>query len=191
MSNNGIERRISTQWLVSAAGLPVIHRRCLRCTSETYCPDGTFRVNANGKLLDVWLLARCGGCGKTLNLTVLERVKVRAIDPETLTRFHDNDLELTARLLEDPALARRNSVTVDWDDAWTLEKATLGASEANVVEISVRFTLRIPVKVTALLSVGLDVSRSEVRRLVADGSLSSAHCLTGKASGDFSFALRR
>ena len=88
-------------------------------------------------------------------------------------------------------LARRNSVTVDWDDAWTLEKATLGASEANVVEISVRFTLRIPVKVTALLSVGLDVSRSEVRRLVADGSQSSAHCLTGTASGDFSFALRR
>jgi len=127
----------------------------------------------------------------TSPLNFEEPVKVRAIDPETLTRFHDNDLELTARLLEDPALARRNSVTVDWDDAWTLDKATLGASEANVVEISVRFTLRIPVKVTALLSVGLDVSRSEVRRLVADGSLSSAHCLTGKASGDFSFALRR
>jgi hypothetical protein len=111
--------------------------------------------------------------------------------PHRPSEFHDNDLELTARLLEDPALARRNSVTVDWDDAWTLEKATLGASEANVVEISVRFTLRIPVKVTALLSVGLDVSRSEVRRLVANGSLSSAHCLTGTASGDFSFVFRR
>ncbi len=189
--SNEIEQRVATQWLVYATGLPRILRRCLRCTSATYCADGTFRVNANGKLLDVWLLARCAGCGKTANLTVLERVHVHAIDPSLLTRFHDNDLELTAKLLADPALARRNGVTLDWDGAWAVQKTTTEASEADVIDISVRFVRRIPIKVTTLLSVGLDVSRSEVRRLVADGRLWSAHRLTGTSSGDFSFALRR
>src|SRR5215813_12452645 len=112
LTNNEIERRIATQWLVYATGLPRIRRRCLRCTSATYYADGTFRVNANGKLLDVWILARCVGCGKTVNLTVLERVHVRAVDPSTLTRFHDNDIELAAKLLEDPGLPRRNGVTL-------------------------------------------------------------------------------
>lgn len=191
MGRNEIERRIATQWLVYATGLPLIRHRCLRCTSGTYCADGTFRVNANGKLLDVWLLARCAGCGKTINLTVLERVRVRAIDPSTLTRFHDNDPALVAKLLEDPALARRNGVGLDWDGAWTLQKTTADVSEADVIDISVRFVQRIPIRLTTLFSVGLELSRSEVRRLIADGSLSSAHRLTGTLSGDFSFALHR
>jgi hypothetical protein len=60
-----------------------------------------------------------------------------------------------------------------------------------VIDTSVRFVQRIPIRLTNLLSAGLDVSRSEVRRLVADGNLSSANRLTGKSCGDFSFTLRR
>jgi hypothetical protein len=191
VTNNEIERRVATQWLVYATGLPLIRRRCLRCTSPTCRVHGTFRVNANGKLLDVWLLARCVGCGKTLNLTVLERVHVRAVDPLTLIRFQDNDIELAAKLLEAPGFLRRNGVTLDWDGAWALQKTTVDFSQADVIDISVRFLQRIPIRMTTLLSVGLDVSRSEVRRLIAASNLSSTYRLTGTSSGDFSFTFRR
>ncbi len=182
--------RLPAQWLVCPAGLPLIRRRCLRCPSARYRAHGKFRVNANHKLLDVWLLALCAGCGETIKLTVLERVPVRAIDPATLTLFHGNDVELAAKLLADPALPRRNNVTLDWDDAWTLRK-TAGVAEGGVIDTSVRFVRPIPIRLTRLLAAGLGVSGSEVRRLIADGSLTSKHRLTGKASGDFSFALRR
>ncbi|MEV4512268.1 DUF1062 domain-containing protein [Dactylosporangium sp. NPDC049525] len=172
-------------------GLPLIRRRCLRCTSARYRAHGKFRVNANHKLLDVWLLALCVGCGETVKLTVLERIHVRAIDPPTLTRFHDNDVALAATLLQDPGLLRRNGVTLDWDGAWTLQTTPAGLPEADVIDTSVRFAQRIPIRLTRLLSVGLDVSRSAVHRLIADGSLSSKHRLTGKSSSDFSFTLRR
>jgi hypothetical protein len=191
VTDNKEVRRLATQWLVCPTGLPLIRRRCLSCTSAQYRAHGKFRVNANHKLLDVWLLALCAGCGETVKLTVLERVHVRTIEPSTLTRFHDNDLELAAKLLADPRVLRRNGVTLDWDGAWTLRKTTADVSEAEVIDTSVRFVQRIPIRLTNLLSVGLDVSRSEVRRLVADGNLSSAHRLTGKSSGDFSFTLRR
>jgi hypothetical protein len=191
MTNNDSVRRLATRWLVCPTGLPLIRRRCLSCTSARYRAPGKFRVNANHKLLDVWLLALCAGCGETVKLTVLERVHVRAIDPSTLTRFHDNDLALAAKVLADPGLLRRNRVALDWDGAWTLRKATVGVPEAEMIDTSVRFVERIPIRLTRLLSVGLGVSRSEVRRLAAAGNLSSTHRLTGMSSGDFSFTLRR
>lgn len=77
------------------------------------------------------------------------------------------------------------------DGAWTLRKTTADLSEAEVIHTSVRFIRRIPIRLAKLLSVGLDMSRSEVHRLIADGNLSSTHRLTGKSSGDFSFTLRR
>ena len=181
----------TAQWLVCPADLPLIRRRCLSCPSALYRAHGKFRVNANHKLLDVWLLALCVRCGETIKLTVLERTNVRAVDPSTLTRFHDNDLELAARLLTDPALMRRNGVTLDWEGAWTLRKTTVGVAGAEAVDVSVRFARPIPIRLTKLLSVGLEVSRSEVQRLVAAGNLSSKSRLTGKTSGDFSFTLYR
>ncbi|SNY68586.1 DUF1062 domain-containing protein [Paractinoplanes atraurantiacus] len=171
-------------WLVCATGLPLIRRRCLRCPSALHRTYGKFRVNANHKLLDVWLLALCTRCGETIKLTVLERVNVRTIDPATLTRFHDNDPALAATLLADPALRRRNNVALDWAGAWTLHRKEVAAPETEV-----RFTQRIPIRLTRLLSVGLEVSGSEVQRLIADGRLSSDHRLTGKSSSDFSFTL--
>ena len=175
------------QWLVCPSGLPLIRRRCLSCRSVLYRAHGKFRVNANHKLLDVWLLALCTGCGETIKLSVLERVNVRAIDPATLDRFHDNDLGLAAKLLQDPVLLRRNTISLDWDEAWTLRRTTVGQAEVTAV----RFAARIPIRVTRLLSAGLQVSRSQVQRLIADGRLRSAHRLTGTVSGDFSFTVRR
>jgi hypothetical protein len=174
------------EWLVRATGLPIIHRRCLSCRSARFRSQGKFRVNANHKLLDVWLLALCEGCGETIKLTVLERVTVRTVDPATLDRFHHNDPGLAADLLADPRLAHRNSVTLDWDGAWVLRKTA-----SDEADTSVRFLRPIPIRLTRLLSVGLDVSRSEVRRLIAAGDLVSKDRLTGMSSGDFRFTLRR
>jgi hypothetical protein len=173
----------ANQWLVGPAGLPLIRRRCLNCPSAHFRAHGKFRVNANHKLLDVWLLALCAGCGETIKLTVVERTPVRAVDPSTLNRFHDNDVELAATLLMDPGLSRRNGVTLDWDDAWTLRKTTVDAA----IDTDVHFVQPIPISRTKLLAVGLEVSRSEVRRLLADGSLISKQRLTGRSSGDFRF----
>ncbi|MEV6815283.1 DUF1062 domain-containing protein [Micromonospora sp. NPDC051296] len=40
-----------------------------------------FRVNANGKLLDIWRLVACVSCDRTSKITVHDRVPVRRLDP--------------------------------------------------------------------------------------------------------------
>ena len=70
-------------WVVRRTRLPLLSLRCVDCRSESATTgEGRFRVNANGKLLDVWLLVRCVYCDRTSKLTVHERAPVRSFDPE-------------------------------------------------------------------------------------------------------------
>src|SRR5689334_25201393 len=109
-------------WVVRRTRLPLLSLRCVDRRSESATTgEGRFRVNANGKLLDVWLLVRCLSCDRTSKLTVHERTPVRSFDPAELHGYHTNDPELVAARLLDPVLARRNNVGLDWTGAWRLD----------------------------------------------------------------------
>ncbi|MER7730146.1 DUF1062 domain-containing protein [Streptomyces erythrochromogenes] len=178
-------------WVVAPTCLPLILRRCHTCASERFRANGKFRVNAHHKLLDAWLLVLCTGCGDTAKITVLERVHVRSVRPELLDRLHDNDPGLAAVLLQDPVVQRRNHIALDWDGAWRLDTGGPDHLEREVIDVSVRFAARIPVRPVRLISEGCGLSRAAVERLITDGGLVSAVRLTGRLSGDFTFTLKR
>ncbi|MFE3607975.1 DUF1062 domain-containing protein [Streptomyces goshikiensis] len=178
-------------WVVTPTCLPLVLRRCHTCASERFRANGKFRVNANHKLLDAWLLVLCTVCGDTAKLTVLERVHVRSVRPELLDRMHDNDPGLAAELLQDPVVRRRNRIALDWDGAWRLDTGGPDHPDGEVLDVSVRFAARIPVRPVRLISEGCGLSRAEVERLIADGKLVSAVRLSGRLSGDFTFMLKR
>jgi hypothetical protein len=182
---------MSKTWVVVPTRLPLVLRRCHVCSAERFRASGKFRVNANHKLLDVWLLVLCTGCGETAKLTVLERTNVRSIRPELLDRLHDNDLGLVAELLGDPVVLRRNRIAVDWDNAWRLDTGGSDHLNSEAIDVSVRFAARIPVRPVRLIAEGCGLSRGEVERLIIEGKLVSAVQLDGKLSGDFTFTLQR
>ena len=178
-------------WAVVPTCLPLILRRCRVCASERFRASGKYRVNANQKIIDAWLLALCTACEETVKLTVLERVKVRSIRPELLERLHHNDPGLTAELLQDPTMQRRNRIALDWDNAWRLDTDGSDHLDCEVIDVSVRFGARIPVRVVRLIAEGCGLSRGEVERLIMEGKLVSAVRLSGKLSDDFTFTLKR
>lgn len=141
-------------WVVMPTCLPTVLRRCPACASERFRPNGKFRVNANHKLLDAWLLVLCSGCGDTAKLTVLERMNVRSVRPELLDRMHANDPDLAAELLQDPALQRRNRIALDWAGAWHLDTDGSDHLEREAIDVSVRFAARIPVRPVRLIADG-------------------------------------
>jgi len=178
-------------WVVVPTCLPLVRRRCHTCASERFRASGKFRVNANDKLIDAWLLALCTACGETAKLTVLERVNVRSVRPELLDRLHDNDPGLTVELLQDPVVQRRNRIALDWDNAWRLDTDGTDHLEREVIDVSVRFAARIPVRPVRLIAEGCGLSRAEVERLIREGKLVSVVRLSGKLVGDFTFTLKR
>lgn len=171
--------------------LPLVLRRCHTCASERFRANGKFRVNAHHKLLDAWLLVLCTACGDTAKLSVLERAHVRSVRPEMLDRMHDNDSDLAAELLQDPVVQRRNRIALDWDNAWRLDTGGSDHLDLEVIDVSVRFAARIPVRPVRLIAEGCGLSRGEVERLIAEGKLVSAVRLSGRLSGDFTFTLKR
>ena len=178
-------------WVVVPTCLPTIVRRCHACRSERFRTTGKFRVNANHKLLDAWLLALCTACGDTTKLTVFERRHVRSVPSGLLARLHHNDPGLASELLQDPVVRRRNRIALDWDDAWRLDVGAPDDRGDGALDIVVRFAARIPIRPVRLIAEGLGLSRAEVERLVAEEDLVAAVPLGGKRSGDFSFTLRR
>ncbi|MFJ3822161.1 DUF1062 domain-containing protein [Streptomyces nodosus] len=180
-----------TNWVIVPTCLPLVRRRCHTCESERFRASGKFRVNANHKLIDVWLLALCAACGETTKLTVLERTHVRSVRPELLDRLHDNDPGLTAELLQDPVVQRRNRIALDWNDAWRLDTGGSDHLDREVIDVSVRFAARIPVRPVRLIAEGCGIPRAEVERLITEGKLVSAVRLSGRLSGDFTFTLKR
>ncbi|WP_328808915.1 DUF1062 domain-containing protein [Nonomuraea montanisoli] len=154
-------------WVVRRTRLPLLALRCVHCGSESATTGkGRFRVNANGKLLHVWLLVRCVSCNWTIKLAVHERVPVRSFDPVVLDRYHTNDPGLVASTLLDPLLARRNRFTLDWEGAWRLDAPPSWPDEAWPVQVEVVFEDPVPVRPDWLIAHGLGLSRNEVLRRI-------------------------
>jgi hypothetical protein len=147
--------------------------------------EGRFRINANGKLLDVWLLVRCVSCDQTSKVTVHERIPVRSLDSLQLHAFETNDPALIAQTLLDPLIARRNRFTLEWNGAWCLVTPPGPPADATwPIQVKVEFLDPVPVRPGQLIAQGLGISRSETEhRIKCDIPLSR------RTSTDFVFTV--
>jgi len=80
-------------------------RRRFRCAYK-------FRVNANRKLVDVWLLFNCIRCDHTARLPVIERVPASRIGRTNLRAFEDNDRHLAVAAASNRSLLKRAGFSV-------------------------------------------------------------------------------
>ncbi|GAA2563669.1 DUF1062 domain-containing protein [Winogradskya consettensis] len=189
----GIDRK--ALWVVRELGLPAIVKACVVCRSNLHRPTGKIRVNANGKLLDVWLLIGCDLCDRTSKIPVHERINVKALDHDRLLMFENNDPAMVRELTMDTMLAARSAYRLDWTGTWELETDMpfydlTGADPASF-EVVVRFELPAPVRVENLLTAGFGLSRPVVRGLVSSGRIQLPLPVDAKAREDFSFFVIR
>lgn len=80
-------------------------RRCFRCAYK-------FRVNANKKLVDVWLLFSCIRCNQTARLPVIERLPASRVGRTNLRAFEDDDRQLAVAAASNRTLLRRAGFSV-------------------------------------------------------------------------------
>ncbi len=88
-------------------------------------------------------------------------------------------------------LRRRNRIALDWAGAWRLDTGKTDHLDREVIDVAVRFGARIPVRPVRLIAEGCGLSRAEVGRLIAEGSLVSGVRLDARLTGDFTFTLKR
>ena len=70
-------------------------KNCPKCRKKTaFICSGKFRINAQKKLLDIWLIYKCSVCGKTWKASVFSRLAVASMPTKLLERFQNNDPDL-------------------------------------------------------------------------------------------------
>jgi hypothetical protein len=183
---SGIDRK--ALWVVRELGLPAIVTACVSCRSMRHHPTGRFRVNANGKLLDVWMLICCELCGRTSKIPVHERIHVRALEHQRLLMFENNHPAMVRHLVMDTALAGKAAYRLDWSGTWELETDMpfyeLANEDSAPLEVVIRFELPAPIRVAKLLMAGFGLSRSAVRGMVDSGRIRLPVAIDAKVRDD-------
>jgi hypothetical protein len=149
-------------WQVVALEPPRVLRRCSRCDeTRPFVSSGRFRVNAQKRRLDVWLVYRCAVCEDRWNFTIVERATPQSIGAERLAAFHANDADAAF------ACAARAGVTLDDEVRYRVDREAVVSPSTIVLAVA----RPCPVRLERLLATELAVSRTRVRRMVEDGSL--------------------
>lgn len=180
-------------WVIRELGLPAIVKACVSCRSMRHHPTGKFRVNANGKLLDVWMLICCELCGRTSKIPIHERICVRALESVRRRMFENNDPAMVRELAMDEALARQAAYQLDWSGTWELETDMpfyeLERADPAPLKVIIRFELPVPIRVEKLLTTGFGRSRSAMRGMVDSGRIRLSMAIDAKAREDFAFVI--
>ena len=146
-------------------------------------------MNANGKLLDVWMLIGCELCGRTSKIPVHERICVQALHSERLLMFEHNDPAMVRHLAMDEALAGRAAYQLDWSGTWELDTGlppgALQRADPAPLTVAIRFELPVPIRVGKLLTTGFGLSRPAVKRMVDSGHIRLPMAVDAKARDDF------
>lgn len=100
---------------IKVKNTPNLKRKCNRCDCDSFYCSNKFRINAQKKNLDVWLIYRCMECDSTYNLTILSRTKPELTDKDLFEKFAEND-EVTAwKYAFSLENIRKNSVELDYN----------------------------------------------------------------------------
>lgn len=165
-----------TEYEIVPDGSFTVIRSCGGCHKKSrFGNTGKFRVNANGSLLDVWLLYGCEECGHTLKLTVYERQKRDLIPEEEYSRFLENDEALAAELGRSLPLFKKNKAEVELRNLNCSYVKIGESSDESVSEgqkcIDIHNPCGIKLRPEKQMAEVMGISASRVKKLIGQGEI--------------------
>ena len=157
-------------WRIVALHTPIVSRRCPRCnTRQSFICNDKFRINGQGRRLDVWLIYKCKYCEQGWLFTILSRVTPESIPPDLLQAFTDNDEATAWKYAFDHESLRRNDADADIKVETRIDgpEVDLDTLEAKTLEIHIDFDYFTRMRLDALLGSRLPLSRKMLEKLHA------------------------
>jgi hypothetical protein len=153
----------------TASSSATIDRYCPGCAARRpFASSGRFRLNAQRRRIDVWLVYRCARCDRTWNRPVHQRATPSEIGAVRLVRLQANDPELAEEMV-------RASDGATNEASFRIDGPRLDL--ASDAEVEARLALAAPcrIRLDAALALALGVNRSDVARLARSGRIASHH----------------
>lgn len=160
-----------TEYEIVPDGSFTVTRNCSGCGRKSrFKNTGKFRVNANGSLIDVWLIYSCEDCGHTLNLTVYERRRASLIPAREYARFAENDGALAQELGRNLPLFKKNRAEVDFAELSCSYVKRAETNDENIpsghAEICIRNPYLLKIRPEKQIAGAVGISVSRVRTLL-------------------------
>lgn len=161
-------------WEVKVKNTPLLIKKCSHCDNDRfYCSD-KFRMNAQKKNIDVWLIYRCVKCDNTCNLTLLSRSKPDLIDKTLFHSFSMNDKDTAWKHAFSTEMERKNNLRLDYGSVeyevipnTSLEDLLNLSNE--VIKIHIKYEFEFDLKLSSLIRRCFSLSANQVKRMFEDG----------------------
>lgn len=162
-------------WTLRCDTLPAAVHYCKKCGTKTeFVCSEQFRVNAQKKCLDIWLIYKCSTCDTTWNAAVCSRVTPQSLDPVLLNGFHANDRSLAAQYAANSSFLQKNGAEIQVSE-YTIDGEWFHLGEA--VELEINSSILLPIRVSAIIRKKLSLSQKQYACLISSGVLK---CSTGQ-----------
>lgn len=159
-------------WDIQYISPPPAIKYCKKCGKKTeYIYSKLFRINAQRKHLDIWLIYKCSDCDSTWNMTIYSRINPKSIAPEILDGFHSNNEELAKRYAMDTELIRKNGAEVG------LPKYEILGANINFnisTELHIKSSYPSRLKISSLLREKMNLSQNAFEQMITSGSIRSS-----------------
>jgi len=162
-------------WEIIPKNIPLIKKICNKCGHSHYYCSEKFRINAQKKSLDVWLIYRCEQCDNTFNAEVLSRVKSGKIDADLFERLSNNDPDTVWQYAFDTEVIRRNDLEQDntrfeYDvihENITLKK--LSTMDADIITFKIKTAYNLDLKLSRVVRQCFGISVNILKKLSDTG----------------------
>ena len=159
-------------WKVQYLSPPPAIRYCKKCGKKSdYICSGLFRVNAQRKSLDIWLIYKCAQCETTWNSTIYSRINPQSISQERLEQFHTNDRSLVEQYAMNTEILRRNGAEVGLPD-YIIVGNEICVDTRTELHIISKYPCQL--KVSTILREKLNLSLKVFEQMSACGQFESA-----------------
>lgn len=158
-------------WEVQYLSALPIFRYCKKCREKKeFISSGQFRVNAQRKSLDIWLIYKCSSCDTTWNATLFSRIAPQSLKPELLEAFHKNDEALAEEFAMDSDLLQKNGVEIG-RPLYSVIGEAFSINEDVTLEIKSKYCTNI--KVSSIVREKLHLSQKEYSQRINNGTIKS------------------
>lgn len=156
-------------WRITADSLPTITRPCNHCGKLVpfYCAE-KFRVNAQAKKLDVWLIYRCRNCDSRWNRPIYDRISPRQLNSSEYEQLLANHVGLAREIALSKNGLKAMGAQLSFTGAFCLDIAMKVNAPPWTIELSLEPHLE--VRLDRIIAQGFSLSRQKVQQLWKQGA---------------------
>ncbi len=159
-------------WEIKTQNPPLLQRKCSHCSSDRFYCSEKFRMNAQKRNIDVWLIYRCVQCNNTCNITILSRTKPELIPKDLFHDFSTNNKATAWKYAFSPETGRKNNIEQDYKsvkyeivhDIISIEDTLSIKNEVIVFRIKSEFEFGL--KLSSVIRTCLGISVNQFSRML-------------------------